>query len=212
MFSKATIHSKGRRMRRIILDVDDTLNSLTMPILRVCGCDVGDFDYHKFPHEVGYDIIRACEALGGDVPYLPDGSYDVPTFWDRVSDADLWRSAPKSPQCDTIIELAAEAVGRDNVYIATTPTKDPRSHADKLLWIWDHLPGWIHRQYFITPRKWLLGKEGTVLVDDHFENCEKFVEEGGTAILVPRPWNRYHWLDSDSFIQSLLRKVKHVAN
>lgn len=185
---------------RIILDVDDVLNSLSLYIMNHYGCDVGPFDYDKFPTEVGYNIMGACELLGGDVPYTPNPDWDgededteyildVPAFWNGVTAANLWRTAPKSPQCDMLLERAGDIVGHDNVFLATTPTKDPQSHADKLLWMWDNLPTWIHRQYFITPRKWLLGKPGLVLFDDNLENCQDFVAEGGEAFLVPRPWN-----------------------
>jgi len=203
---------------RIILDVDDTLNSLTFPILRHFGCDVGPFEYDKFPTQVGYDVVTACELLGGTVPHISNPDWDgydedtefiqdIPAFWDEVTNADLWRSVPKSPQCDGLLERSGDIVGRENVYIATSPTKDPQSHADKLLWIWDNLPTWIHRQYFITPRKWILGKPGVILFDDHLENCENFIEETGQALLVPRPWNPFFAEDTDDVIAVCLDKI-----
>lgn len=199
-------------MKRIILDVDDVLNSLTLHVLRHYGCDVGPFDYDAFPAEVGYDIITACEMLGGDVPYIEDKEtgemvHNIPAFWQGVTWANLWRTAPKSPQCDWLIERSAEIVGREEVFLATTPTKDPQSHADKLHWIWDNLPDWIHRQYFITPRKWLLGKPGVILFDDHLENCQKFVAEGGDALTVPRPWNPCFSQDTDVAITERLEEL-----
>jgi len=188
-------------IKRIILDVDDVLSSLTLHVLQHYGCDVGPFDYDKFPTDAGYNIIAACEMLGGKVPYTKDNTRgyvpNIPAFWQGVTDANLWRTAPKTSQCNWLLERAAELVGPKEVYLATTPTKDPQSHADKLHWIWDNLPDWIHRQYFITPRKWLLGKPGVMLVDDHLENCENFVAEGGESLLVPRPWNPLYNDDTD---------------
>ncbi len=206
-------------IKRIILDVDDVLNSLTMFILQNKGCDVGYWDYERFPTEVGYDIISACEKLGGRVPYLknpgyqaildcavPKGDIDVPeyipdvaSFWDGVTAMNLWRTAPKSPECDMLLERAADIVGKNEVYLATTPTKDPQSHADKVHWIQDNLPSWIHRQYAITPRKWIAGKSGVALFDDSMENCQNFacdLNGGGISFLVPRPWNPRHALDT----------------
>ena len=119
----------------------------------------------------------------------------------------MWRTVPKSPQCDWLIEKAADIVGQEEVFLATSPTKDPPSHADKLHWIQDNLPEWIQRQYFITPRKWLLGKPGTVLFDDNIENCENFRKEGGEAILVPRPWNPLHAFDTDVTLLHRLLKL-----
>ena len=213
-------------IHRIILDVDDVLNSLSLHIIGHFGGGVLPFDYGAFPISVGYDIISACEILGGSVPHKPnpdwDDTYetdesipDVAAFWDRVTRDNLWRAAPKSPQCDNLIDRAASIVGREEVYLATTPTKDPQSHGDKLHWIWDNLPSWIHRQYFITPRKWLLGKPGVVLFDDHLNNCESFVKEGGEALLVPRPWNPDYSKDTDGAINVKLDEIqqgrKHVS-
>jgi hypothetical protein len=189
---------------RIILDVDDVLNSLSLHVLRHYGCSVGQFDYEAFPHYIGYNIMRAVVELGGKSPS------DVPSFWDGVTRANLWRTAPKSPQCDWLLDRAAALVGRGEVYLATTPTKDPQSHADKLHWIWDNLPSWIHRQYFITPRKWLLGKPGVLLFDDHLENCERFIEEDGESFLVPRPWNPKHAENTDDALENKFRSIAHV--
>lgn len=201
---------------RIILDVDDVLNSLTLHILRHYGCDVGPFDYDVFPVEVGYDIITACEILDGYVPYRRDEDdnfvHDIPAFWQGVTANNLWRTAPKSPQCENLLERAAEIVGIDEVYLATTPTKDPQSHADKLFWIWDNLPTWIRRQYFITPRKWLLGKPGTFLFDDHLENCMSFEDESGSALLVPRPWNPANADNTDEAINNRLDEIAREIN
>jgi hypothetical protein len=213
-------------IKRIILDVDDVLNSLTMFILQNKGCDVGHWDYERFPTEVGYDIISACEKLGGRVPYLknpilngtPEYLPDVASFWDGVTAMNLWRTAPKSPQCDMLIERAADIVGKTEVYLATTPTKDPQSHADKVHWIQDNLPSWIHRQYAITPRKWIIGKPGVALFDDSQENCQNFtcdLNGGGISFLVPRPWNPSHALDTsktlEEYFESLAQGVHDNA-
>lgn len=189
-------------MRRIVLDIDDVLNSLSLHIMQYFGCDVGPFDYAAFPTHVGYNVREAVRELGGSAP---DNTTE---FWDEVTSADLWRSAPKSPQCDWLIERAASIVGREEVLIATSPTKDSLCHGDKVEWIWENLPSWIHRQYDITPRKWNLGKPGVILFDDHPENCEKFIEEGGEALLVPRPWNPDHELDTDDTILSRLNQLE----
>lgn len=191
-------------MRRIVLDIDDVLNSLSLHIMQHFGCDVGPFEYAAFPTEVGYNVQEAVIQLGGDAPIHPSD------FWDEVTQADLWRSAPKSPQCDWLIEHAASIVGKEEVILATTPTIDAVSHGHKVEWIWENLPSWIHRQYDITPRKWNLGKPGVILFDDHPENCKKFIKEGGEALLVPRPWNPDHELDTDNTILGRLNQLERI--
>lgn len=188
---------------RIILDLDDVLNSLSLHILRHFKCGVRPVEYSDFPHEVGYNIKAAATELKGD-PLVANTWDEVSTsmFWEEVTRADLWRTAPKSAQCDSLIQRAAQAVGRDEVYIATSPTKCTVCPAHKLEWIWNNLPSWIHRQYFLTPRKWCLGKPGVLLIDDHGINCDKFIVEGGTAILLPRPWNAFHAVDTDDYLNT----------
>lgn len=187
---------------RIILDIDDVLNSLTLHLMQHFGCEVGIHEYSAFPVEAEYDVIRALGILGVEpLNTLNVDIWDdvtVPMFWNEVTRADLWRTIPKSPQCDSLLDTCAELVGKEQVFLATTPTKCPQAHAHKLEWIWENLPEWIHRQYFLTPRKWLLGKPGVLLIDDNEDNCIKFREEGGQAICLPRPWNRFHSADTNT--------------
>ena len=205
---------------RIILDIDDVLNNLTLHIMRHFGCDIGEFEYSAFPLPGTYDVSAAVEAMGQPIPQMQNPDFDtvyapstaefirdIPEFWESVTKADLWRTCPKSPQCVFIVETAAMLVGREQVYLATTPTKCPVSHAHKLEWIWENLPEWIHRQYFLTPRKWCLGKPGVVLIDDNTDNCRLFEEEGGHAILLPRPWNARHDLNTDEVLVSELNSL-----
>lgn len=193
---------------RIILDIDDVLNSLSLHILRHFGCDVDPWDYTVYPLNIGFDVITAAKILGGD-PIVADtwDEVTVPAFWDEVTRADLWRSVPKSRQCDRLVDAAADLVGKEEVYLATTPTKCTLSHAHKLEWIYENLPYWIHRQYFITPRKWCLGKPGAVLIDDNNDNCRLFEVEGGKSILLPRPWNDRSTENTDLVLYNELDKL-----
>lgn len=181
----------------IYLDLDDTLNSLTLTIMGdIFGCPVGPFDYHKFPTEVGYDILAAVEYMTGHL-------YPIEGFWDSVP-RELWATAPASEEMAYLVERSAQLVGRDNVFIATSPTKCPESHAGKVDWINSHLPSWMHRQYFITPRKWKLRNSTSLLIDDHNHNIDMF-RENGQGLIVPRPWNT---LNNTDTMQHL---VKHLG-
>jgi hypothetical protein len=170
--------------------MDDVLNACTMPVMKAVGCDVGDFDNDKFPLDGEYDIIKAVATLKGEA------QMDPVEFWDGISDA-LWEGLPKSPGCDWILNRAADLVGRENVHVATAPTSRPGAHAGKVRWITSILPEWMHRQYVITPQKWLLGRPGWLLIDDALENVTKWEAMGGDAILLPMPWNPLHW-ESDA--------------
>lgn len=173
-------------IKRIILDLDDVLNSCTMYILHVLGCGVGPFDYHKYPIEVGYDMVGAWARLTG----RPRVSLAM--FWEWVA-RKHWEDMPVSDQF-WVIDIAADLVGRENVLIASSPTKSPDCLYGKYQWMDQHLPDWMHRQYEIGPRKHWLSQPDTLLIDDCDENCNKFRDPGGgfpggEAILLPRPWN-----------------------
>jgi hypothetical protein len=177
----------------VFIDIDDTLNSFTMRCLRYFGCNVGDFDFDRFPHEYQFDIVAACNHLLGT-------SYNIPEFWNAVPRR-LWYTCPKSQEFDLIMAWAQNFVPKDNIYLLTAPTKDPECLAGKLDWIVDNMPTWIHRQYFVTPRKFMLAAPGRLFIDDSDHNINKWNDpgtdqKGGIGVLVPRPWNHMHAVDN----------------
>ena len=187
---------------KIVVDLDDTLNSLTMHLLRLTGADCGSFDYHKFPHEVGYDMVAAWAEMTGNDP-IP-----VPEWWEMIT-RDMWSCAPKSDQF-WLLDRCAGLVGQENVLMATVPTKCGECLAGKYDWMEKHLPDWMQRQYAVIPRKHWLSQPGVLLIDDSGANCEKWedpggFQEGGDTIIVPRPWNWARHHDTDEYIEYQLR-------
>jgi hypothetical protein len=170
----------ANEIERICLDLDDVLNSCTMHILKILGCDVGAFEYTAWP-DVGYDMVAGWSELTGRPP-VP-----VNVFWEWISRS-IWEAMPPSKQF-WLLEAAAIAVGQKNVLIATSPTKSADCLFGKYQWMERHLPGWCHRQYAITPRKHWLAQPGVLLIDDCDENIMKWRANGGIGIICPRPWN-----------------------
>jgi len=191
-------------INRIVLDLDDTLNSFTMHLLDRLGCGVGPFEYHKFPTECGYDIIGAWSTLTGR-PRV-----EVPMFWEWVTQR-MWADAPRSNQF-WLLEAAADFVGAENVLIATVPTKSAGCLAGKYQWIEEHLPDWAQRQYSITPRKHWNAQPGTLLIDDSHSNCDKFVKCGGHSLIVPRPWNWAHKSHTSIYLSSTLGEFDFIKS
>ena len=188
----------------IYLDIDDTLNSLTLTIMgRVFGCPVGSFDYDKFPTELGYDVLGAVNLMLG---LEGDEGWGLEQFWDAVP-RQLWAKAPISKEMDYLVERSAQLVGRENVFLAPSPTKCPESHAGKCEWINSKLPEWLRRQYFITPRKVKLSNREALLIDDHDTNIEMFRVKG-QGLVVPRPWNKYHTVDTMSHLVEHLGELE----
>jgi hypothetical protein len=171
-------------IRRIFLDLDDTCNTLAMHLLDITTHAVDPRDYQQYPTDSGFEVEKAANQLLGYVKYPTPAD-----FWRRVLRTH-WAECPTAEIFPWVLHRAAHLVGRENVYIATCPTKSPDCLAGKLDWIHRHLPPWTHRQYVITPRKHLLARPDALLIDDNEVNIQRFTAGGGHAVLVPRPWNR----------------------
>jgi hypothetical protein len=168
-------------IRRIFIDLDDVCNVFTMYALRVVGCPVR-LDYSDYPAKCGYDIVAAANRLLGETRFTAS------SFWDAIP-REVWATVLPSTLFPWLIHAAERLVGRENVCIATSPTKDPDCLAGKLEWIHCNMPSWMWRQYVVTPRKHLLARADSLLIDDYPENIQRFEQHGGICITVPRPWN-----------------------
>ena len=161
-------------IRRIFLDLDDVCNTLAPFVLHSVGCDIGPRDYARYPREHGVNIADAANAM------LSDSRYTPATFWASMPRS-IWVKVPESDFFPWLLEECAKAVGRENVCIATSPTKCPESLAGELEWIHDHFPEWMHRQFAITPRKHLFARTGFPFnVNKHVavSKTARFFEQG----------------------------------
>ena len=184
-------------IERIFLDLDDVCNTLAPFVLHWVGCNIGPTDYASYPRAHGFNISEAANEMLGEPRYTPA------TFWAAVPRS-VWVEVPESPFFPWLLETCAQAVGQANVCIATSPTKCPESLAGKLEWIHKHFPQWMHRQYAITPRKHLLARPDSLLIDDYPVNAARFEARGGRAILVPRPWNANWASDPRDYLEENL--------
>lgn len=171
-------------IKRIRLDLDDTLNTLSLDLLRFDGLEFESYKAIGKWHW-GYNIINAVADLKGEEPL------GVVEYWSRFS-RDFWANIKVADEFDEIIDFCHQKVGLENVLITTSPTKCPECLAGKYEWMEKYLPKCLQRQYAITPRKCEYGYDTeSVLIDDLPKNCHEYEERGGQAILVPRPWNGY---------------------
>jgi 5'(3')-deoxyribonucleotidase len=168
----------------IFLDLDDVLNTLAPCVLNAVGCPIESNDYSKIPREFGFAMEKVAN-------YMIGTKYTWKTFWNTIPQQ-VWANVPRSDFFDWIIKACEIAVGQKNVFIATRPTDEPDCAAGKMEWMHTNLPSWLHRQFVITPCKWLLAQSYTLLIDDLDDNVTRFQKRGGHAILVPRPWNWLH--------------------
>lgn len=180
----------------IYLDLDDVLNTFTPFVLRSLGVPMMPDDYSRYPREM--NIVSAANRMSGM-------SYTLQSFWDAVPRR-VWAEVPESAECHWLLKTCKRIVGKE-IYIATSPTKDPDCLAGKLEWIQNHLPEWLHRQYFITPRKWKLAQPGALLIDDNEQNCRKFATAGGVSLRFPRPWNTARGQDPQKYLTAGLKNL-----
>ncbi len=170
-----------RKARRIYLDMDDVLVDFMCSAMRHMG--LTDYTIADYEHDIGRDIYTAYARKTGIL-------YPANVWWEHFK-REFWANMQPMECCSDLINLCADAVGRDNVALMTSPTKCGDCLAGKLDWIHRTLPSWLHRQYIMTPRKHLCATPDSLLIDDAEENIEPFHQAGGQAIAFPRPWNRH---------------------
>lgn len=178
------------KIERIVVDLDDVLNTFTLDTMRFKGINIESYD--EFP--IDYPCIRTAIALMKGKE--ENEKEDLAQFWDSIP-RQVWSNAALAPEFQELLDWCMRHADYEGVPIATTPTKCAECMAGKYEWIERHMPRSMQRSYAITPRKWWLRRPDTLLLDDMESNCKKF-EAGpfpGRAILVPRPWNRNRGCD-----------------
>jgi hypothetical protein len=183
-------------IKHIYLDVDDTLNDFTMFALRLMGCPATSI----YPADVGYDITAAYNRLRPDIP--TDSDLTPREFWSILPER-AWSDAPPNPMCSWLLKECVSIVGQENVFLCTSSSCHHTSLSGKLRWIQRNLPNFLHRQYVITPHKYLLAQDA-LLIDDAPKQCENFRRAGGEIIMVPKPWNVLRNWDTEEYIRACL--------
>lgn len=159
-------------------------------------------------------FTEAALALHGKEHVLenwPRGEYDICKvtgisgnwFWGLIElfSPGFWQTLKPCSWAQTLVDICRQVAP---ITIATSPTLDPFSACGKLKWLQNFF-GPDFRDYVITPKKHLLARPGVLLIDDCDANCEAFEYNtaGGDALLFPRPWNRFHSVDVDEWLDGL---------
>lgn len=178
----------GHERRLILLDMDGVLVDFPGEIIRrLCP----EKSYADFRGE--YDLGK---ALG------------LPTDLYSMVGPDFWESAPWMDDGKAILNTCEQEVGAERVILCSSPTHESSSAMGKLRWIEHHLgEDWL-RRYIFTPCKWACARPGAILIDDSDAQVTAFREHGGSAFLVPRPWNSLWRQITDHLLemQDLLRR------
>lgn len=181
----------SQKITAILLDIDGVSNVFHKHVFDHLGLHYPDDS--AYPVECGWDIVNAANRLAGYDRFTPTG------FWNSIT-REVWASTPPSPEFGFIVGWAEARVGQQNVHFLTSPTLSPDCLAGKLEWIQRCAPKWMQRQFLIGPSKHLCAKPGVLLIDDSDKNVAAFQEQGGSSLLVPRPWNSLHGRDPMSYL------------
>jgi 5'(3')-deoxyribonucleotidase len=191
---------------RIFLDLDDTCNLFTLHALQHVGCGVDPAEgYGQYGAKFGWDIVKAANELHPD-HYYQEQDFTVQEFW-NCFDRETWRNVPPSDELPMLLRNCVALVGRKNICILSAPVDSPGCLEGKLDWIHKYLPKWLHQQFFIGSQKYLLARPGALLIDDAEHNIKAFKEHGGQTLLVPRPWNSLHDVNTIEHLTEAFRKL-----
>lgn len=171
------------KINMILLDMDGVLVDWIGGVAKMLGTTTKEI-FSRWP--VGeYAIGTALEKMYS----WHEGTGDR-TLWDRIDliGERFWYELEVLPGWDHIYETACKAVGHNNVYLCSDPSRSPIAVKGKMIWMHKCL-GVDFDRYMFSAHKQLLAKPGVLLVDDCDDNVKAFVEEGGSAFLVPSIWN-----------------------
>ncbi len=119
---------------------------------------------------------------------------------------EFWSNLKWTKDGQRILTKLTMAFGQENIVICTSPTLNPQAAAGKMAWIQKQLPV-FSRSFLIGSPKEFLAQDQSILIDDFDYNVNKFRKHGGHAILVPRPWNSNHELDTLTHITECLKGI-----
>jgi 5'(3')-deoxyribonucleotidase len=184
----------------IFLDIDEVLVDFVNPAIEAHGLD----------HDKVYDLWSMDEWSLHKNLGMPDSK-----FWQPIIEAgpEFWENLPEKPWIDEMLYLVSSKVAAtyDECYLVSSPNKCVTSYTGKVRWIRKRFGGGFDK-FILTPHKHLLAAEDRLLIDDNPYNCERFIKQGGQAILFPF-WgnrNRKYLEDPIGFVKRQLHAKTRV--
>ena len=159
-------------------------------------------------------VAGMCSRHGRTSPYLDPANFgnfemaepwgmDQDTFW-SVADLEFWVGLPVLDGAYALVAGLEHIFGRENICILSAPPKESVDCVrGKLLWLKEHFGDYAN-SFLMGPKKEFCAAPNHLLVDDYDRNVDKFRAAGGSAVQVPRPWNRLHKLSHRAIEETLL--------
>lgn len=135
-------------------------------------------------------------------PY-PQGLWDMfspeeyPISWataDEKSTTEFWENLPWMEDSFRLLCEIQQRVRLEDQAILTCPMMNEGSYPGKARWVRKNIKNLYTSLIMTKLPKWRNAHDKALLIDDADKNVDAFREHGGSAILVPRPWNSKHEL------------------
>lgn len=182
---------------KIYLDLDGVIVDLVTPIFNLHNVWCREDEY---PQGFQWDIMGACDHLREASGLSPLGM-TVEEFW-TYPDRSWWANLKPYPTALAFVEWLE--TGPYDITLLTAHA-GPASAAGKVDWINEWLPDYWKKCLIGHPKEECAGP-GCILIDDRDKNCADFIEAGGMAITVPRPWNSAYNVDTSFNIHGGFRR------
>lgn len=172
--------------KTILLDVDGVLCNFIDGIIKSKGLDITHDQWHNWNHHIHLGMTDE-------------------EFWEITRVPDWWLNLQPYPWASDLIGLFNDFF--DVVY-CTSPSLDSSCPSQKVEWLRRHgFMSETRNDYIIAPKKELLARPDAILIDDSFNNCDRFRMAGGTAIVFPQPWNSVQATDKVEYVVQKIKKV-----
>lgn len=157
-------------MMKIFLDVDGVLADFVKGTAKLYNHSVDIATTYDYWHALGLTTDQ---------------------FWDGITatEGKFWRTLPVYPWANKLKRLC------EDLAVTTLLTSPPKGVKHKNTMISGRVD-WIHDNfgndftgYYVGMAKERLAGPNCLLIDDHQDNCEKWVAAGGHAFLFPQPYN-----------------------
>lgn len=155
------------------------------------------------------DFVRGMMAAHGCYRPLSEvrwGLHEVlgvpeEKLW-SVCGHDFWAGLGWTEEGPPLLRSVETLFGVGNVTLLTSVGPQPGGPEGKASWVRKHLPDYVDRLIVAdggrhqftgvlsVGGKHELAAPDAILIDDHEGYVDRFIEHGGHAVLVPRPWNR----------------------
>ena len=175
-----------------MLDMDGVLCSFRRGILIHHNID---------PDSVTWSPTEGIEAI---LAYVPD-------IWKGIT-WKFWAGLEKMSDTDVILGIISKYFKDEDVYLVTClPSiedsrleNDPESFLGKYFWAQSNVPHYFPNMVICNCKKRFAAAPEHILIDDSDYQIDAFEEEGGTGILLPRPWNTKAHLDASKHLRNAL--------